>query len=163
MAVEIALADLKAKAGYYPTWWLIYKIWEIQNDNGGLVLLTQQEKFPNPRCRYGRASCSRRRAQVGQCLHQCCAHCHAHEGRSVLQCWDGVSHFFQKVDRIQALPCSGCRGSAESWRGALSSIFRNPSIGLLIEMGPYVVREGASVLSASIIGSQNCSSMHSIL
>ena len=49
---------------------------------------------------------------MGQCLHQCCAHCRAHEGRGVLQCWDGVSHFFQDVERIQALPCSGCRAGS---------------------------------------------------
>ena len=31
-------ADLKSKATYYPIWCLLYKLWELQNEQGRLVL-----------------------------------------------------------------------------------------------------------------------------
>ena len=41
-------ADLNAKAAYYPTWWLIYKLWELQNERGGLILLQHPAKMKPP-------------------------------------------------------------------------------------------------------------------
>ena len=41
-------ADLRAKAAYYPTWWLIYKLWELQSERGSLILLQHPAKMRPP-------------------------------------------------------------------------------------------------------------------